>query len=99
MKVEEQTVVHSTFVIERNYPVAPGRVFAAFAEPDRKRRWFVEGDNHAVEQYDMEFRAGGKECARIRFKESTPLKGMEYINNTTYQDIVTNRRIVLASTM
>jgi uncharacterized protein YndB with AHSA1/START domain len=37
------TVVHSTFTIERTYPTAPSRVFAAFASPEIKRRWFTEG--------------------------------------------------------
>jgi hypothetical protein len=29
----ETPVVHSTFVIEREYPASPARVFAAFADP------------------------------------------------------------------
>ena len=41
--MSEPSVTHATFVIERSYPKAPGRVFAAFADPDKKRRWFAEG--------------------------------------------------------
>ena len=95
----EPSVIHSTFVIERSYPSAPERVFAAFADPAKKRRWFVEGEGHAVEQYELDFRVGGKEQARFRFKEGTPLPGMACTNDGIYQDIVPNRRIVLASTM
>ena len=47
----------------------------------------------------MDFRVGGKERARFRFKEGTPLKGVACTNDTAYQDIVPNRRIVFASTM
>jgi len=97
--VEQQSVIHSTFVIERTYPATPERVFAAFADPAKKRRWFVEGDHNEVEHYEMDFRVGGKECARFRFKAGTPLKGIACTNDASYLDIVPNRRVVLASTM
>jgi uncharacterized protein YndB with AHSA1/START domain len=97
--MEEQSVIHSTFVIERSYPVKPERVFAAFADPAKKRRWFVEGDHHEVEHYEMDFRVGGKEHARFRFKDGTPLKGIACATEADYQDIVPNRRVVFASTM
>ena len=97
--MEEQSVIHSTFVIERKYPATPERVFAAFADPAKKRRWFVEGDHHEIEHFEMDFRVGGKERARFRFKEGTPLKGIACTNDAVYQDIVPNRRIVIAHTM
>jgi uncharacterized protein YndB with AHSA1/START domain len=98
--MEQQSVIHSTFVIERSYPATPERVFAAFADPTRKRRWFMEGGGHAsVEHYEMDFRVGGRECGRSRFKEGTPLQGIVCTNDASYQDIVPNRRIVFASTM
>jgi uncharacterized protein YndB with AHSA1/START domain len=97
--MKEQSVIHSTFVIERSYPATPERVFSAFADPAKKRRWFVEGDHHEVEHHEMDFRVGGKEQARFRFKEGTPVAGLACTNDTSYQDIVPNRRVVLASTM
>ena len=97
--MEERSVIHSTFVIERSYPATPERVFGAFADSARKRRWFVESGGHQVEHYEMDFRVGGKERARFRFKEGTPLPGIACTNDTSYLDIVSNRRVMLASAM
>ena len=47
----------------------------------------------------MDFRAGGVERTRYRFKEGTPFPGVALINDGSYLDIVPNRRIVTASTM
>ena len=100
MKImEERSVIHSTFVIERSYSATPERVFSAFADPAKKRRWFVEGEHHDVEHYEMDFRVGGQELYRLRFKEGTPLKGLALINDGGYLDIVPNQRVVLASRM
>jgi uncharacterized protein YndB with AHSA1/START domain len=97
--MEERTVTHSTFVIERSYPVRPERVFAAFADPAKKRRWFAEGEGLDIEEFETDFRVGGKERARFRFKEGSPFKGTALTNDTTYQDIVPNSRVVMAYTM
>jgi uncharacterized protein YndB with AHSA1/START domain len=97
--MEERSVTHSTFVIERSYPATPERVFEAFADPAKKRRWFGESNHHEVEQFEMDFRVGGSERNRYRFKEGTPFKGVALTNDGSYQDIVPNRRIVTASTM
>ena len=97
--MEKRAVVHSTFVIERSYPVAPERVYAAFADPVSKRRWFMEGEGKAIEAFEMDFRVGGRERSQSRFKEGTSFPGAVLTNNTTYLDLVPNRRIVLAYTM
>jgi len=95
--MEEQSVIHSTFVIERNLAASPERVFAAFADPAKKRRWFGEGSHDTV-HYEMDFRVGGNELARFRVKEG-PMKGVTFTNDTVYQNIVPDRRVVFASTM
>ena len=61
-----QPVVHSTFTIDRHYPAVPARVFHAFADPARKRRWFLEDGNKRVDFHEMDFRVGGVERARFR---------------------------------
>jgi uncharacterized protein YndB with AHSA1/START domain len=97
--MEEQAVIHSTFVIERSYPKPPDIVFSAFADAAKKRRWFAEGHSHEVEEFEMDFRVGGTERARYRFTEDTPFEGIALTNEGNYQDIVPNERIVTASTM
>jgi uncharacterized protein YndB with AHSA1/START domain len=54
---------------------------------------------HTVEEFTSDFRVGGTERLRYRFKEGTPFQGVEITNQGTYQAIVPNRRIVSASTM
>ena len=96
---KDLSVIHSTFVIQRNYPTPPEKVFSAFADSVKKRRWFAEGEHHEVEDFQMDFRVGGAERHRYRFKETTPFKGLEITNEGSYQDIVPNRRVVTASNM
>lgn len=97
--MQEATIIHSTFVIERSYPVTPERAFAAFADPEQKRRWFAAGDHHDIEHYELDFRVGGKERACLRFHEGTPLSGQLLTNDIGYLNIVPDHRIVFASAM
>jgi len=93
------SVTHSTFVIEHNYPATPERVFAAFADPAKKRRWYAGGESSEVEEFQMDFRVGGNDYTRRRFREGSPFPGVALTNHTNYQDIVPHRRIVTAYTM
>lgn len=95
----EESIIHNTFVIERNYPSPPQRVFNALADPSKKRRWFAEGEHHEVEEFEMDFRIGGIERARSRFKEGTPFSGVILEFEGSFQDIVPNRRVVTSSNM
>jgi uncharacterized protein YndB with AHSA1/START domain len=96
--MNDQPVLHNTFVIRRVYRASRVKVFAAFAEADKKRRWFAEG-HHAVEHYEMEFKVGGAERVRMRLDASTPFPGLPLATEGVFLDIVPQRRIVAASSM
>jgi uncharacterized protein YndB with AHSA1/START domain len=98
--MEKPNVIHNTFVIERSYPATPERAFAAFSDPARKRRWFVESDNNQIEHYELDFRVGGKELARFRFtKPGTLVTGLVCVNEGNILELAPGRSLVTASTM
>jgi uncharacterized protein YndB with AHSA1/START domain len=87
-------VVHRTLSVERTYPAPPARVFAAFADPATKRRWFAEGAGVEVEEFALDFRVGGFERTRFRSVGGAPGR-----NDTLFLDIVAGERIVFASAL
>jgi uncharacterized protein YndB with AHSA1/START domain len=92
--MSERSVTHATFTLERTYDAPPSKVFNAFADPAIKRRWFVEGEGWEVEEFTGEFKVGGVERSRFRFRGGAPVR-----NDTTYHDIVPNERIIFAYSM
>ena len=97
--MDVQLAVNDTFVLTRVYPHAPQRVFTAFADPAKKRRWYAAGDHHDVEAFDMDFRVGGSERAVYRFRPGTPFAGAVLTNEGVFLDIVADRRVVMGSAM
>ena len=95
----ESSIIHHTFVVERTYEKSASQVFAALADPAKKRLLFAESDRHDVEVFDLEFRVGGRERATFRFKAGTPFAGLSYGCDNLYLDIVDGRRVVMASMM
>jgi uncharacterized protein YndB with AHSA1/START domain len=83
---------YGQFVIERVLPQAPARVFAAWADFEKKKRWF--GDWHNVLEHTQDFRVGGRALWRGRNDD-----GVLHQNDTVFHDIVDNERIVNSYTM
>ena len=90
----DHSTLHSTFVIQRDYPVTPAQVFAAFSTYESKRHWFAESEGWTLEAYDMDFRVGGREHSH-----GLPPEGPAYAFDAQYQDIVDDERIVFTYDM
>lgn len=84
-----RSVTHSTFVLERTYDASPGRVFAAWAEPEAKAKWFVGPDDWESSDHELDFRVGGREHV-----SGGPKAGPVHTYDCIYRDIVPNERIV-----
>lgn len=89
-----QLVTHGTFTIERRYPTNAEKVFAAFSDKSVKRRWYTDSRVMISEEFEMDFRVGGRDLARFRFSDASPFPGVPLAYHTTYLDIVPNKRLV-----
>lgn len=94
MNSEKKTIEHGTFTIEREYAASPERVFSAWGDPVKKRRWFVEGEGWTIASYELDFREHGWERSRFRFGD-----GPEMTNDAVFLAIEKNRRIVSSYAM
>jgi uncharacterized protein YndB with AHSA1/START domain len=87
----DRYVTHATFSLERSYPAPPARVFAAWAEPAAKARWFAGAP---AAEHQLDFRVGGREVVR-----GGPEGGPVMTFESLYRAIVPQERIVYTSTM
>ncbi len=86
-----QAALSGSFSVERDLAAAPDRVFACYAEPAARRRWFgVPGAPDAVHQLD--FRPGGGEVSRGHSAATGTPELVEY--RSVFWDIVPGARLV-----
>ena len=95
----ERSVIHDTFVIERNYPTPASRVFAAFTTKEAKDAWGDTGDLDPTEpgaddgRAEFDFRVGGHERFGFGYQ------GVSNRYDATYYDIVPEQRIIYSYEM
>jgi len=91
----ERSVQHATFVIERGYDFPPAKVFAAWASPEAKGRWFGgPAKEWKLKVRELDFRIGGWERLVGAWTSGTVSDF-----DSVYQDIVPDRRIVYSYAM
>jgi uncharacterized protein YndB with AHSA1/START domain len=95
----DRSVIHDTFSIERTYPAAPSRVFAAFASEEAKDAWGDTGElepvpgDAGIKEFD--FRVGGRERFGIKMHGTDTI----FRYDALYYDIVPDQRIVYSYEM
>jgi uncharacterized protein YndB with AHSA1/START domain len=87
--VTERSTQHATFSIERTFASTPALVFAAWAEPRAKARWFAGPDNWKETIREFDFRVGGRE----RLSGIWP-GGRVSAFDARYLDIAPSQRII-----
>lgn len=85
----QRNAIHATFVVERVYAASPARVFAAFADPEKKAQWFHGPEEWGPPESAMDFRVGGEDYAVSR-----PPGELPHHFRSRYHDIVPDERIV-----
>jgi len=88
-------VTHSTFTLEHTYSASPARVFAAFADAEQKVQWFTGPEEWTLDDFEVDFRVGGRETNSGRPIDGGPKHNFE----ARYYDIVPEQRIVYAYDM
>jgi len=91
--MSQRNTTHATFVIERDLPHPPAKVFAAYADPKKKAKWFG-GPPEWNSEHRMDFRVGGKETST-----GGPPGEVVHKMSGEYWDIVENERIVMSYEM
>ena len=89
-----RSVTHASFTITRHRKASPARVFAAFADQQKKDLWFGGGAEWTPVSRSFDFREGGKEHAAGRWKSGVVSKF-----DCIYLDIVPNERIIYSYVM
>ena len=90
LRMQRRSVVHGMFTLKRSYAAPVSRVFKAFSDPAAKALWFGgPADQWAELERQMDFRVGGREVARGRWKS-----GVVTRFDAIYHDIIPDQRII-----
>jgi uncharacterized protein YndB with AHSA1/START domain len=96
LKMTEAEITHDTFTIDNTYSSAPAQAFAAFAELEKKKRWYADSPMYEVLEYDLDFVVGGQEVLVGKMLPSTPVAGAVLKWSSIYADVEPDNRIVFS---
>ena len=85
----ERSASHTSFVIERDFPAPPSRVFFAWSDAEAKLSWSDCHTDARESEFSMDFRHGGHERYRVRLPD-----GMAISVEKVFFDIVPDQRII-----
>jgi uncharacterized protein YndB with AHSA1/START domain len=94
-----RSVTHSTFVIERRYPSSPEGVFRALANPACKTALVCGRGTPPGGRVPHGVSSRRERAHALAVQRGLAVSRIVLSNDGIYQDIVPNRRIVIASTM
>ncbi|GAA4013938.1 SRPBCC family protein [Allokutzneria multivorans] len=83
-------IKHTTFTLERDFPVPPAEVFARWADPQSKATWFAG----PKAEHELDFRVGGTEIAK-----GVNGEGEQLAFEGVYREIVPGERIVYSGVL
>jgi len=92
--VTTQPAVHGTFTLTSDLPAPPATVYAAFADPALRDRWFRIPGPSAGHSYELDFREGGGETASNSFPVEDGFEALGYRSH--FLDLVPDARVVYA---
>lgn len=91
MMDEGTTPTWDGFSVTRTFRATEQSVFAGWAVPEVKRRWFAEAEGFMDITHELDFRVGGFETCVGR-----QAGGRRFSNHTVYHEIVPDRRLIFS---
>ncbi len=88
-KMPRRSATHDSFVVERRFAAPRERVFAAWSDPVKKRRWSSCHEDTGTVEYELDFRVDGLETSRVVMND-----GSIQVVKARFLDIVAPERIV-----
>ncbi len=83
-----QSAVKPSLTLKRRLKASPAKVFAAWTDPEKVKRWMGPGEVK-VQRAENDARVGG----RYRWQMKSP-DGEEYDVSGVYRDVVANEKLV-----